>query len=181
MNDQRSPWIALIQGIGPTTHKKMSMQQLREASVQAGLDEVRTVLATGNLLFSSAADAANLKDQLAGILRSHDLANPVFLRQPHELEAVLENNPFPDAATERPSHLLVQFLDDDVEADNLAALRAYEGPERIAASGRELFLDYVDGVGDSKLTPALLTRRLGQPGTARNWNTIQKLLTAARK
>ena len=141
--------------------------------------DVKTVLATGNIIFSSSADAATLKGRLADVIRSHDLDNEVFLRQPHELEAVLRENPFPDAATERPNHLLVLFLDAEPGADNLAAPRTYTGPERIAPLGREVFLDYVGGVGRSKLTPALLERRLGQAGTARNWNTIQKLLAAS--
>ena len=41
--------------------------------------------------------------------------------------------------------------------------------------GREVFIDYLDSVGRSKLTPARLERLLGQPGTARNWNTLAKL------
>ena len=179
MERQPSTWIALIRAIGAATHKKMSMQQLREACVSAGLDDVRTVLATGNLLFSSSADAARLKHDLTEIIRAHDLDNAVFPRQPHELDAVLRTNPFPEAASEHPNHLLVLFLESDVGSDKLAALRDYAGPERIAPSGREVFIDYVAGVGRSKLTAAVLERLLGQPGTARNWNTIQKLRDAA--
>lgn len=177
-NDPRT-WIALIRAIGAATHKKMSMQQLREACADAGLTDVRTVLATGNLLFSSTDTAVMLKHRLTDVIRAHGLDNEVFLRQPPELEAVLRNNPFPDAAADRPNHLLVLFLEAEPGADELAALQAYDGPERIVSSGREVFLDYVDGVGRSKLTAALLERRLGQAGTARNWNTIQKLLDAS--
>jgi len=43
--------------------------------------------------------------------------------------------------------------------------------------GRELYLYYPDGQGTSKLTNALIERKLGTSGTARNWNTTLKLLS----
>jgi uncharacterized protein (DUF1697 family) len=55
-------------------------------------------------------------------------------------------------------------------------LRAWiPGREAIEAQGRELYITYPDGIGDSKLTNAVIERRLGVRGTARNWNTVTKL------
>lgn len=179
MGRSKSSWIALIRGIGPATHKKMSMQQLRDACSAAGLEDVRTILATGNLLFSSSKPSRELKEQLAAVIAAHDLRNEVFLRKPDELEAVLRKRPFPDAASARPNHLLVLFLERRTGPKEIAALRGRAGPERIEANGREVFIDYAEGVGGSKLTPAVIERQLGQPGTARNWNTLRKLLEAA--
>lgn len=173
-------WIALIRAIGPLTHVKMSMAALRAASAENGLGEVRTVLATGNILFSSGDGEKALARTLAGVIGSFGLDNEVYLRRPEELAAALAFDPFPDAAKARPNHLLVLFLDKDVTKEALDRLGDYRGPERFEAKGRELFIDYAEGVGRSKLTPALLERRLGQKGTARNWNTVRKLLDAAR-
>ena len=178
MGRANASWVALIRAIGPATHKKMSMQQLRQACSGAGLEDVRTVLATGNLLFSSSESREQLKKRLGAVIRSHDLDNEVFLRQPKDLEALLRRNPFADAASQRPNHLLVLFLKKQPEANEIANLGRYEGPERIEAAGREIFIDYAEGVGTSKLTPAFIERRLRQPGTARNWNTIRRLLGA---
>jgi uncharacterized protein (DUF1697 family) len=58
----------------------------------------------------------------------------------------------------------------------VAALAAWiPGRESIAAAGRALFVTYPDGVIASKLSGALIERRLGVRGTARNWNTATKL------
>ncbi len=151
------------------------MQQLRDGCTAAGLQAVRTYIATGNILFRSASDAVALQGTLADLLKRHDLDNAVFLRRPDELGRTISCNPFADATGERPNHILAVFLNEPPSPDGLAALQPHSGPERIAAVGRELFIDYVAGVGRSKLTPALIERRLGQPGTARNMNTVNAL------
>ena len=169
-------WIALLRGIGPATHKLMSMAQLREACEAATFGNVRTVLATGNVLFSTSATPQQIQRTLDDIVAAHHLNNAVFLRRPEELGAVLRANPFPDAASERPNHMLVLFMATEPAADAIAALGALGGPERITVEGREAYIDYIEGVGQSKLTPARLERALGQSGTARNWNTVQRLV-----
>lgn len=170
------PWIGLVRGIGPTTHKKMSMKQLRDGCVGAGLNDARTVLATGNVLFRSSTNEADLKSLLAGVVRRHGLDNEVFVRTAQEVAAVLGRNPFPTATAERPNHVLAIFMDAEPSADGLADIRCLPGNERIEAVGRVVFIDYVDGVGRSKVTPTAIDRRLKQPGTARNMNTLGKLV-----
>lgn len=166
-------WIALIRGIGPVTHGKMSMADLRKAAERAGFGDVRTLLATGNLLFTSDLDEAALSARLVDILAGFDLANDVILRRPDEFAETLAANPFAGAASDRPNHLLVHFL------PGPAPQRVeWDGPERIATFERAAFLDYANGVGSSKLSPARLERLMGQTGTARNWNTCDKLLAA---
>lgn len=179
MNASLTPWVALIRAIGPATHKKMSMRQLRERCEAAGLSDVRTYIASGNLLFRSGEDAAIIKGRIDDVIAGHGLENAVFLRRPHELAALLSNNPFPGATLERPNHVLALFLERPADEEGLAALDRLPGPERIAAVGREVFIDYAEGVGKSKVTPALLERHLKQPGTARNMNTVGKLLDLA--
>ena len=60
----------------------------------------------------------------------------------------------------------------------IAALLDHGSPEAVQVHRAEVCIDDRDGIGTSKLTPARLERLLAQPGTARNWNTIGKLVTA---
>lgn len=176
MAEKMQSWVALFRAIGAKTHKNMSMQQLRGAADAAGLIAPRTVLATGNLIFESGEPVPELEAKLAGILLVHGLDLDVFLRRPGELAAAIAANPFAEAARERPNHLLVVFHAKPVDPGAAESLHARPGPERVAASGRELYVDYAEGVGTSKLTPNVIARQLGQPGTARNWNTLHKLI-----
>ena len=180
MKKPEKRWIVLLRAIGPTTHKVMPMAQLRAGCEDAGFVDVRTVLATGNLLVSSAKGEGEVRDAVRSVVHAHGLDNEVFVRTPAEMQAVIASNPLPNAACHRPNHLLVLFLNDAPNDDGIEALKAYEGPERAIVHGREVFIDYKEGVGRSKLTAAALERRLGRSGTARNWNTACRLIAETR-
>ncbi|MBA4490012.1 DUF1697 domain-containing protein [Paracoccus sp. S1E-3] len=172
-------WIGLLRGIGPTTHAKMPLAALCRACEATGLGQVRSLLATGNLVFQSPLPEGELTKILCRVVAGFDLDNPTFLRGAPELRKVLALNPMPAAAQVRPHHMLVLFLDHPPPADRIAAVTAHGGPEPVQVHGREVYIDFLDSVGRSKLTPARLERLLGQPGTARNWNTLVKLAAAA--
>ncbi len=169
-------WIALLRAVLPATHKKMSMQDLRSACDEAGFTHVSTHAASGNLLFTSSAAKLQLQQTLENIIASFGLGNAVILRTPAQLKAIVDHAPFADAASKRPNHLLIFFYDRKLKATAVSELVNREGPERVEALNRELCVDYTEGVARSKLTPALIERHLGQPGTARNWNAINKLI-----
>ena len=89
-------------------------------------------------------------------------------------------HPFGDTAARDPSHLLVMALDGKPRAGAKAALaEAYSGPEQIEIVGADVYITYPNGIGRSKLTNALLEKHLGVAGTARNWNTVVKVLELA--
>jgi uncharacterized protein (DUF1697 family) len=174
-------FIALLRAIGPETHARMSMRDLREACAAAGLPRVTTVLATGNLICDTRKRAASVQAILDRVLRGFGLDNPVFLRRPDELAAILGADPFPVASQNRPSELAVCFLAGAPGAETRTRfeqfLAQYPGPERVAFVGREIVVDYPAGIARSKLMPGVIERRLGMPATARNWNTVRRLAT----
>ncbi len=152
------------------------MQDLRESCEQAGLKNTSTYIASGNLLFTSSVSKSALASILQEILAGYGLDNDVILRTPANLKTVVSAAPFPDAAKARPGHLLIVFLNKKPTELAVSKLAARDGPERLLALNRELCVDFKEGVGRSKLTPAVIERHLGQPGTARNWNTVNKLI-----
>ena len=165
-------WVALIRGIGPTTHGRMSMADLRAGLEGAGLRAVRTILATGNAAFDADGPEAEVARAVADVVAAHGLDNAVVVRRAADLPGTMARCPFGDAAEARPSRLLIHFLPAP------AGDAEWDGPERIAVRGREAFLDYPDGIARSRLTIAALDRMLGPGGTARNWNTAGRLCAA---
>ena len=90
-------------------------------------------------------------------------------------------NPFPDAAKDHPNHLLVSFHRDPVPDGLIAKIPdIHVGPERLVAIGRELFIDYPEGVGHSKLPQAMAKLKFPKIATMRNWNTVGKLAALLR-
>ncbi len=179
MSSTEKTWIALVRAIGPLTHKKMSMAQLRKGCEGAGFKDVRTVLATGNVIFTSTLTEAEMGRSLAAIIDAHDLQNEVFLRKMRDLKSVLTKNPYPEASAERPNHMLVLFMSAMPTPSQIADTESFDGPERVKVIGREAYIDYKKGVAGSKLVPGRLEKLLGRSGTARNWNTIRKLVDEA--
>jgi len=94
---------------------------------------------------------------------------------------VVARNPFASRKNIDPAKLVVSFLAEAPTADEakrLAEIKA--GPEELRVSGRELYIYFPDGQGRSKL-PAILKRTVKIPATARNWNTVNKLLAMAEE
>ena len=168
--------VALLRALNVGGSNRVTMAALREAVTALGFGQVRTLLQTGNIVFDAQA-ADGLEAMLeAGLERSIGLKVAVCVRTAPEWWAALDDNPFPEAARDDPSHLLVMALKAVPEAGAEAALRSrIPGRERAALVGRQAYLVYPDGIGRSRLTPAVIERALGTRGTARNWNTCLSL------
>ncbi len=173
-------WAALLRGIN------LGKRQLKSAELKAvieglGFTEVRTLLASGNVVFTASdtkADAleARIHDALA---EATGLKSEIFVRTPEEMAAVVAANPFPDAARDRPSFVVVTFHRKPVDAAAVDTLMAgYDGPERAQAIGRELYIDFPEGQGRSMLHAPLGKATRDPITTARNWNTVLKIRDA---
>jgi len=161
-------YVAFLRGINVVGRNVVRMSELRDLCTSLGWEDVRTLLNSGNVVFrAQKATPKALEEALGGVR--------VILRTEGELRKVAENNPFDPIRN--PSYLHVAFCDKKVSADLLRDAYGDKGPEVIrGGGGRELYIDYVNGVGRSKLTHALIERTLGAAATLRNWNTVTKLL-----
>jgi len=163
-------FVGFLRGINVGGNNMLPMSALKTACESAGLTDVRTLLQSGNVIFRSTS-----KNPARLIENALDLDVKVIVRTMDELQDVIDRNPF--GADRNPKRLIVTFLDGTPSKDAQVALTAaHKGPEEIHFSGRELFIYYGEDMGRSKLTNAMIERKLGMSGTARNWNTVTKLL-----
>ena len=99
-----------------------------------------------------------------------------MLRTGAELAAAASRQPVSRQGAETKL-LYVVFLDRKPAAGAVEQLDPDRSPgDRFSLNGRELYLDLPNGAGRTKLTLDYLERRLGVKGTARNWNTVLKLV-----
>jgi uncharacterized protein (DUF1697 family) len=172
-----SPHLALLRGVNVGGNKGVPMAELRALAGALSLGNPRTLLQSGNLVFSSeGAEPAELERRLeAAIAEKLGVETEVCVRPAAVWRRVVQANPFPEAARADPAHLLLVAFKAPPRSDGPETLAAaYDGPEQLRLAEGHAYIVYPDGVGRSKLTPALLGRHLGQ-GTARNWNTVLKL------
>jgi uncharacterized protein (DUF1697 family) len=173
-----STHVALLRAVNLAGHNKVGMADLRALLEGLGFADARSLLQSGNLVFTGGArPAAKLEALLEGAARKTlKLDTDFFVRTASELAAVVAGNPFPAEAQRDPGHLVVVFLKDAPDGKAVAALQAaIPGREVVRGGARHLYAVYPDGIGRSKLTAALIDRKLGTRGTARNWNTVLKL------
>ncbi|HYO52970.1 DUF1697 domain-containing protein [Archangium sp.] len=174
-------YVALLRGINVGGNKKVPMAQLRELMEGLGYTGVATLLQSGNAVFTSKEkNPARVVKQLeAAIAEKFGFEVAVVLRTRDELAAVIKANPLP-GAEDTPSQFLVTFLSDIPDPKRLEELdpAAYL-PDEFRVVGREIYARFPNGIRDSKLATVLGGTRLGVTPTARNWNTVTKLLELA--
>lgn len=174
-------WAALLKGVNVGGNRKLPMADLRAFIEGLGFTDVKTLLASGNVVFSAEqTDAATLETLLEqAAVERLQLTTDWLVRDAEEIGAAMAANPFPETATERPNRLLLVFTRGPAPADITERLAAiHTGPERVRAIGRTLYIDYVDGetMRDSKLPQSMAKLKLGSgAATGRNWNTVGKL------
>ncbi|HYL21229.1 MAG TPA: DUF1697 domain-containing protein [Gemmatimonadales bacterium] len=170
--------VALLRAINLPAHNPVPMAELRELVTRLGFRDVRSLLQTGNLVFQSDGRAAAELERLLEIeaKKRLRLETAFFVRTGQEWRGVIARNPFPKEAERDPAHLVVMFLKDAVIAGKVKALQAgVTGPEVVRAAGKQLYIVYPEGIGRSRLTNAIIEKKLGTSGTGRNWNTVLKL------
>ena len=162
---------------------RIKMADLRSALAQTGYGEVETVAASGNVILSSEQDPAMLEIGIEAVVTQHfGFKSCAMVRTAQQVRAAIDDNPFHGTGPEHGSDKMVHsiFLSqqpDRSAAEALIEEHAAKGSERLALGDRLLFLDYVHGVGVSDLSNKLLERRLGCKGTARNMNSLKRILS----
>ncbi len=164
-------YVALIRGVN-VAGRKLLMTDLKAIAGKLKLEQVRTYIASGNLLFVSDKSEARLKGALEAALQKH-MGTPVdvMVRTAEEMQKVVDDNPFPKAG----KSALAIFLDDSPPTDTIAEAKNV-ADEEVALGRREIYVHYPSDMGRSKLRiPA------AKAGTARNMNTVAKLAAMAKE
>lgn len=170
--------VALLRGINVGGNNMIPMADLRAMFESLGYADTKTLLQSGNVVFDAGKQKpAALEQSLnAATKKRFGFDIDYIVRSASEWSALIAANPFPDEAKRDPSHLLVTCMKERIDSTNVTALQAaIQGPELVRAVGRDLYTVYPIGIGVSKLTPAMVDKHLRLRGTARNWNTVQKI------
>jgi uncharacterized protein (DUF1697 family) len=173
--------IALLRGINIGGRNILPMSELAELLKGLGLQNIKTYIQSGNVVFQSEEIAdSELSERIgAAIGRSRGFTPSVLLLRLAELESAISSNPFPEAESQ-PKTLHLFFLADVPEDPDLNTIESIKrDSERFALKDRVFYLHAPDGVGRSKLA-ARVEKSLGVAVTARNWRSVNKIMAIAR-
>ena len=156
------------------------MPQLRDLLTDAGFDDVRTYVASGNVVLSSSLSASKLGARCEKLIAERfGFDVDVIVRTAEELAEVVRLNPLADVA-EDPKRYQVSFCDGEPDPEAVERIAAAAAPsEKLVMVGRELYAWHPEGVGRSKMWTKLAGSGLGVRATARNWTTVTTLLEMA--
>lgn len=166
-------YIVLLRAVNVGGTGKLPMSELKATCVAAGVSNVQTYIASGNVVFEAKMPTAKIRAALETRLNAC-AGKPVgvLIRTLDEMAGVLKANPFPKAA---PNRTVAIFLDDPPPSNALDDVKGLNN-EEMRLGVREIYVSYGEGMGHSKLRiPA------ARNGTARNMNTVAKLVELAAK
>ena len=175
-------WIALFRGINVGGKNVLPMSELRSDLKGMGLENIRTYIQSGNVVFDSESKNVKVLAQAITerIQRQHGFGPRVLIISRKDLQLAIKANPFPDAVSD-PQSLHFFFLDDAPATPNLKALDEAKAPtEAYMIKGKLFFLHAPEGVGRSKLA-ASAEKYLGVAVTARNYRTVEKIAALAEQ
>jgi len=175
-------YIALFRGINVGGRNRLPMRELVEVLEELGLQDVKTYIQSGNVIFRSEdTNVSELSERMScAINKSHGFAPQVLLLGLDELEWAIASNPYPAAESE-PKTLHLYFLASEPEHPNLEDLESVKASsERFTLKGRVFYLHAPDGIGRSKLA-AKVEKSLGVAVTARNWRSVTKIMAMAQE
>jgi uncharacterized protein (DUF1697 family) len=175
---------SMLRGVNLAGHNKVRMDALRDLYESLGLRNAQTYVQSGNVVFrTDAKDLAGLAKRIEdAIEKKFGFRVGVILRTPADLRRTMARNPFAKRRGIEASKLLVTFVATEPSAEmqsEILRLNA-DHPGEVFIDGRELYIYFPDGMGRSKLWPAV-DKALKKSGTGRNWNTVTKLLEMAER
>jgi uncharacterized protein (DUF1697 family) len=171
--------VALLRGINLAGRARVEMGRLREVIEALGYRDVRTHLQSGNVVFTSERAVDEAAREIEDAVAEHLISVPVLVRTRDDLAKIVERNPLRDVATD-PRRYLVTFLSGAPDRRRVRELDAADfEPEAFHVAGREAYVWSPGGVRASRLSYAFWEKHFGLTATARNWNTVTKLLALA--
>jgi uncharacterized protein (DUF1697 family) len=169
-------YVALVRGINVGRAKRVAMADLRKLVSDLGYGDVRSLLNSGNIVFSAASGspAAAARAIETALVLKLGVAARVMVLSSTELSAIVSDNSLLALADDH-ARLMVFVIADPALHEHVAVLCASETGTGVMALGRHAaYVWCPTGVLDSAAAAAV-GKLLGDATTARNWNTVTKL------
>ena len=170
--------VAFLRGINVGGRNKIKMETLRAVFAALDLNNVKTYINSGNVIFETPTSASlPLAARIEKAIETEfSLTVKVLTRKMAEIRDVIENNPFA-GRSENDKNLHVFFLDEELPPEKRELLLAQNNEnEMFAVRNREIYCLLRGGVSDSLMGKDYIGKKLKVSATARNWRTVNKVL-----
>jgi uncharacterized protein (DUF1697 family) len=168
-------YVALLRGVSPMNAKMPALKQCFEG---AGFTEVKTVLSSGNVVFTTRETSESVLERKAEAAMQNGLGRsfPIIVRPVKALQALLATDPYAEFPLPPAAKRVVTFLRKPPETLPQLPLNR-EGAHILTIVEREVFTAYVANPR-GPVFMALIERTFGKDATTRTWETIRKCASA---
>jgi uncharacterized protein (DUF1697 family) len=176
--------ICMLRGVNVGPHNRVKMDDLKALFVSLKFREPQSYVQSGNVVFKTdEKDLPKLAKKIeTAIQKQFGFQTDVILRGAKDLRKVIAGNPFARRTGIEPSKLLVTFFSADPGEKARTQVRAIQcAPDELFIEGREAYIYFANGAGHPTLSWAEILKTLKVSGTARNWNSVTKILGMAEK
>ncbi len=171
-------YVAFLRGINVGGNKKIKMDALRRAFESLGFQDVRTVLASGNVLFDAAEPAPAVTRQIEEKLSTaFGLDVGVMVRTRRQIEDLVDADPFNSVKVTPDTRLYVTFFADKLRGKLKTPQEPHqEALKMLSVSSGEVCsaIELSPGAGTPELMK-FVDKEFGRENTTRNWNTVLKI------
>ncbi len=171
--------LALLRGINVSGHNMIKMDTLKNLLENAGFQNVRTYIQTGNVFIDSEEDQAasvgfKIKQEIFKVL---GLDVPVVMISKSDLQACFTNNSFAMEKECDFKKLYVAFVSKELQGSVINDLKISQfKPDEAQIDGNRIYIKYAIGAGNTRLDQKYIEKKLNVIATIRNWNTVINLL-----
>ena len=178
--ENKNTKIALLRGINVAGKNKIPMAELRTLLTNRGLEEVKTYIQSGNIIFKSLKiSQSNLETKINKAIKSHFGLNvPVLVKSRQELQHIFDNCPFSEEKKVN-SYFIMLTKKPNVDLVKEASQKTYENEEYVIHND-SIYFYAANGYGRAKFNLNYFERKLNVNATARNYKTMVKLLSLSQ-
>ena len=170
-------YIVLLKGINVGGHKKVPMAELRDLLTKSAYENVKTYIQSGNVILeSSQKSIPKIEVQIKKDILDHfGFEVPVLIKTRKDLKRIFNDSPFSEEEKQK-SYFIMLCDTPDSELVKVASEKVYEGEEYQIINDC-IYYYSAKGFGQSKFNTNFFERKLNTFATARNYNTMVKLLS----
>jgi len=169
-------YVALLKGINVGGHKKVPMAILRDLLTKTGFENVQTYIQSGNVVFQSSEKVNAIENKIQkAFIDYFGFEVSVLIKTKQDLERIFDNCPFSEDKMKAGYFMMLH----DTPEDDLikeASEKVYEGEEYFIIKDC-IYYFYEKGLGQAKFNVNFFERKFKTFATARNYNTMVKLLS----
>lgn len=171
-------YVALLRGINVGGNKKVQMAELEKTLENLGLKNVRTLLASGNVIFEAKLEktAEFLKNLSTALEKKFKFSIPLILIPFSEIENIIKLEPFRKIKLTPDTRLYVTFLTEKSKSKLPLPHYSPDNSFQILSSNSIAIFSVLD-LSKTKTPDVMniLEKEFGKNITTRNWNTVMKI------